>query len=140
MTGAPAGGGIGLEVVGIGLDIVEVERIRRAISRQPTFVERVFTPAEIAYCWPAEEHRYRRLAARFAAKEAALKALGIGLRRVKWQDVEVERDALGAPSLRLSGRAAEVAAQRGVQRLLLSLSHARDYAAAQVLALGEVRS
>jgi len=132
-----ADGGSGLQVIGIGLDIVEVERIRQVIGRQPTFVERVFTPQEIAYCWPAEEHRFRRLAARFAAKEAALKALGIGLRRVKWTDVEVQRDALGAPSLRLTGRAAEVAAQRGVRRLLISLSHAREYAAAQVLALGE---
>ncbi len=128
-----------MEVIGIGLDIVEVDRIRQVIRRQPSFVQRVFTEEEIAYCWPAEEHRYRRLAARFAAKEAALKALGIGLRRLKWTDVEIARDALGAPSVRLSARAVAVAAQLGVQRLLVSLSHAKDYAAAQVLAMGAVR-
>lgn len=123
-------------IAGIGVDIIEVERIAQALQRHADrFLHRVFTEGEIAECWPGEEHRFRRLAARFAAKEAALKALGLGLRGVKWTDVEVAKDSLGKPMLRLSGRLAEFAAGQGISELHVSLSHCKEYAVAQVVAV-----
>lgn len=122
-------------IAGIGVDIVEVSRVAQALERQgDRFAARVFTPGEIAECWPSEQQRCRRLAARFAAKEAALKALGIGLRGVSWQEIEVVKDSLGKPSLRLTGRLAEIAAAQGVTAMHLSLSHCKEYALAQVVA------
>ncbi|HWI63946.1 MAG TPA: holo-ACP synthase [Symbiobacteriaceae bacterium] len=122
-------------ITGTGVDIVEVDRIAEALSRHgDRFAARVFTPGEIAECWPSEQQRCRRLAARFAAKEAALKALGIGLRGVSWQEIEVVKDGLGKPSLRLTGRLAEIAAAQGVTAMHLSLSHCKEYALAQVVA------
>ncbi|BDG62401.1 holo-ACP synthase [Caldinitratiruptor microaerophilus] len=126
-----------MRLVGAGIDIIEVDRVRRAAERTPRFLTRVFTPAELAYAGAAPAHRWRRLAARFAAKEAALKALGTGLRRARWQEVEVVPGPLGRPGLRLTGSLAERAARLGVTALHLSISHSRHYAVAQVLALGE---
>lgn len=124
-------------ILGTGVDIVEVERIARAVERQgDRLLRRLFTPAEIAYCDASEPHRATRQAARFAAKEAVLKAFGIGLRMVRWTDVEVVRDGQGRPSVRLSGRLAELAAERGATRIHLSLSHTRNYAIAQVVVEG----
>ncbi len=122
-------------ILGTGVDLIEIERIDQALRRHgERFLRRVFTPGEIAYCGTSEAHRARRLAARFAAKEAVLKAFGMGLRDVKWTDMEVLRDALGKPTLRLSGRLAEIAAEQGLTALHLSLSHSKDYAIAQVVA------
>lgn len=123
-------------IAGIGVDIIEVDRIARAVQRQgDRFLQRVFTPDEIAYCCSGEPQRFRRLAARFAAKEAALKALGIGLRQVKWTDMEIVRDSLGKPALRLTGRLAEICQAQGIAQLHLSLSHCKEYAIAQVVAV-----
>ncbi len=123
-------------IAGIGVDIIEVARIEQALTRRPErFLRRVFTPGEIEDCWPSQTQRYRRLAARYAAKEAALKALGTGLRNLNWTEIEVVRDRLGKPSLRLTGRAAELAAELGVTALHLSLSHCKEYAIAQVVAV-----
>lgn len=123
-------------IYGIGLDIIEVERIREVMGRRPdAFLKRVFTPGELAYCDQGEKHRLRRLAARFAAKEAVLKALGTGLREVKWTDAEVVHDDLGKPQMRLHGRLRELAEARGITEIHISLTHARDYAAAQAIAL-----
>jgi holo-[acyl-carrier protein] synthase len=125
-------------IVGIGVDLVRIARIRQAMERwQGRFLERVFTPGEVAYARgrrdPAEH-----LAARFAAKEAALKALGTGLRMgVRWRELEVQRVAGERPRLALSGRTAALGAARGVRTLHLSLSHDGEYALAQVLAEGE---
>lgn len=122
-------------ILGTGVDIVEVGRIQQVLERHPQrFLTRVFTPGEVAYADAAQSHRTRRLAARFAAKEATLKAFGLGLRDVKWTDIEVTRDQLGKPGIRLTGRLAEIAAERGVARLHLSLSHSKEYAIAQVVA------
>lgn len=122
-------------ILGTGIDMIEVERIEQTLKRQPErFLARVFTPGEIAYAESSESHRSRRLAARFAAKEATLKAFGLGLRHVKWTDMEVIRDELGKPALRLTGQLAVIAAERGVVRLHLSLSHCKEYAIAQVVA------
>ncbi len=93
------------------------------------FLERVFTPDEIGYC----RGRPSNLAARFAAKEAAMKALGTGVRGVGWKDIEVVRHESGAPSLRLHGRAERRARQLGVLDLSLSLSHSHEYAVAFVV-------
>lgn len=123
-------------VVGVGLDMVHVDRLRRVIQRTPGFVERVFTAAEWAYAQAAPRHTYQRLAARFAAKEALLKALGTGLRRAKWVEAEVCHDQLGRPLLALSGSLAELAAGKGVVELHLSMAHDRGYAIAHVLAVG----
>jgi holo-[acyl-carrier protein] synthase len=114
----------------VGLDLIEIERLERALERHPGLAERIFLPDELRF---AAGHRRpaRHLAARFAAKEAALKALelgGLGLR-----DVEVAGGGGGAPQLRLHGRAAEEAERRGVS-LALSLTHSRELAAAAVVA------
>ena len=111
-------------IVGLGLDLAEVERIRAAIERHGRrFVERIYTPAEIAY---AERKRnpYERYAARFAAKEAGMKAIGTGWRRgVRWQDFEVQNLPSGRPTLRFHGVAAQVAESLGVRNVVLSLTH-----------------
>ena len=125
-------------IAGIGVDLVHVPRIRQAIERwQERFLERVFTAEEIAYARrrrdPAEH-----LAARFAAKEAALKALGTGLSMgVRWREVEVRRARGEPPRLALSGRTAALGAARGVRVLHVSLTHDGEYALAQVLAEGD---
>lgn len=121
-------------ILGTGVDIVEVARFRRALERQgERLLRRLFTEGEINYCSSSEPHRAARLAARFAAKEAALKAMGLGLRGVRWTDVEVRRDAAGRPSLHFSGRLAALAAAKGATRFHLSLSHTQEYAIAQVV-------
>lgn len=124
-----------MQVLGIGIDLVEVDRIQRAAAR-PGFLERVYTAGERAAGEASAAHRYRRLAARFAAKEAALKALGTGLRGGSWVEIEVVNDPLGKPELVLHGAFAELAAARGIRQLLVTLSHTEHYATAQVLALG----
>ena len=125
-------------IVGTGVDIAEVPRIREAVGRfGERFLKRVFTPEEIRYC-TSKANTEERLAARFAAKEAAMKAIGTGLRHgVTWQDVEVVRQLGGRPGLRLSGKAAEFAAALGCQRIHLSLSHTEDQAIAHVILEGD---
>lgn len=114
-------------VAGIGTDIIEIERIERAL-RLDGFAERVFTPSEIEYCGIGR-NRAGRFAGRFAAKEAVAKSLGGGL---SWRDVEILSDVSGSPVVRLSGRAASVAAGK---RVLVSISHCRSYAAANAVAV-----
>jgi len=119
-------------ILGVGVDIVEVERIRRALERVDTgarFKERVFTQGEIEYC-ERRRNRFESFAVRFAAKEAVIKALG---RASSWREMEVVRgDA--APEIRLSGRTLEHADACGVRRLHLSLSHTAVHAIAYVIA------
>lgn len=121
-------------IVGLGMDIAEVQRVRSAIERRgQSFLRRVFTPAEIAYC---EKHRnkYERYAGRFAAKEAAMKALGTGWRRgVRWQDIEVVREASGKPSLALRGIAGQIAKRLGVKHISMTITHTTKEALAQVI-------
>lgn len=125
-----------MQVIGTGIDLVEVARVRTACERTPGLMARLFTPAELAYAAASERHRWPRLAARFAAKEALLKALGTGLRQVKWAEAEVVRDALGRPGFALTGALAELARHKGVAELHLTLSHTDQHAIANVLALG----
>ena len=121
-------------IVGSGVDLVEVGRIGQTITRYgERFLARVFTPAERAYV-ERKKNRYERYAARFAAKEAAMKAIGTGWKRgVTWQDFEVTNLPSGKPALRFSGKGAEIAAQLGVQAVSLSLSHTESLAIAQVI-------
>jgi holo-[acyl-carrier protein] synthase len=121
-------------IVGLGIDIAEIDRIEAAIVRHgERFLQRVFTATEIAYC---ESHRNRaeRYAGRFAAKEAAMKALGTGWRNgVRWVDIEVVREASGKPTLRLTGQAAEFASQLGARNITLSITHSGNMALAEVI-------
>ena len=114
-----------------GVDIIEISRVQQVLERYgQRFLDRVFTPAEIEYC----RGRAPNLAARFAAKEAAMKALGTGYRGVSWRDIEVVRQQSGAPGIELHGRAEKRAQRVGLQDMALSLSHSREYAVASVVA------
>ena len=121
-------------VLGIGTDLVEIERIQKSIDRfGDRFLHRIFTAAEIAYC-RLKKHSAESFAARFAAKEAGAKALGTGISHgVTWLEIEVRRAPGQRPTLHWSGRAAELAAQMGVRRVSLSLTHSRDLAMAVVV-------
>ncbi len=120
--------------VGTGIDIAETERIEQALKRHgDRFSRKIFTPAEIAYC-ERFKNKAERYAARFAAKEAAFKALGTGWANgVRWLDVEISHQASGKPELRFSGRARELAGALGVARAVVSISHTNRYAVAQVI-------
>jgi holo-[acyl-carrier protein] synthase len=121
-------------IVGTGVDIAEVARIQGAADRFGSrFLKRVFTSEEVRYC-TSRANTAERLAARFAAKEAGMKAIGTGLRGgVTWQDVEVVRLPGGRPELRFHGKAAEVAISLGCKRTHLSLSHTAEQAIAYVI-------
>ncbi len=118
-------------IIGIGIDIIEIRRIERALS--PRFIERVFTSHEIAYC--EASRRIEKYAARFAAKEAARKAIGAAtpVTALSWHDVEVISSPEGAPQLIWHGRAAELVKKLKVTRTHVSMSHSVDYAIAQVI-------
>ena len=121
-------------IVGLGLDISEIDRIEAAIKRHGApFLERLFTPGEVAYC-ESHKGKYERYAARFAAKEAAMKALGTGWSHgVRWRDIEVTREPSGKPTLRLAGVAAEIAKRMGVKNISLSITHSGNLALAEVI-------
>lgn len=121
-------------IVGTGIDLAEVDRIRASIERfGERFVNRVFTPREIAYV-ERKANRFERYAARFAAKEAGMKAIGTGWKRgVTWRDFEVANLPSGKPTLLLSGVAAQVAAKLGVKNISLSMTHTAAMAMAQVI-------
>ena len=121
-------------IVGTGVDIVEVARIAEAIERfGERFLTRIFTEPEIRYC-KARRNSVERFAARFAAKEAAMKALGTGLRRgISWQHFEVGHLPGGRPTMVFSHAAAQIAAQLGVKHISLSVSHTEQHAIAQVI-------
>ena len=121
-------------IVGTGIDIAEVPRVRRSIERFGNrFLERIYTVGEMRYC-DSKANRAERYAARFAAKEAAMKALGTGWSRgVRWRDCEVTRLAGGRPAIAFHGKASEIAAKLGVKNAALSISHTAEQAIAQVI-------
>lgn len=123
-----------MAIVGLGTDLARVERFRRfVVDGKDALLERLFTPNERAYAL-AKADPAPHLAARFAAKESGMKAFGLGWRDgLGWHDFEVVPDPLGKPELLLSGRAAELAAARGVGSVHLSYSHDGDYAVATVI-------
>lgn len=122
-------------VLGVGTDLVDVARMRAAVGRTPGLVARVFTDAEVAWANQARDPA-QRLAARFAAKEAVLKALGVGLGAAPLTCIEVVRSGSGAPAVVLHGAAADLAAARGVGAWHVSLTHTDALAAATVVACG----
>jgi holo-[acyl-carrier protein] synthase len=121
-------------VLGVGIDLCEVGRMRRVLARTPGFADRVFTEDEQAYC--RRRDPVERFAARFAAKEAVLKAMGVGLGACAFREIEVVRAESGAPSLALHGAAADLAAARGIARWHVSLTHTSTVAEALVIAVG----
>ena len=121
-------------IISIGIDIIEVARIREVLLRTPRFGERVFTPAERAYCDSRGAVSAQHYAARFAAKEAALKALQTGWRGgISWQDVEVAARESGAPYLIFQGQVLEVFRKFGATATHLSIAHTSQHAIAQVV-------
>ncbi len=121
-------------IVGIGVDIVEIDKLRLAMVRRGERLRnRAFTQSEIQYC-EERANQYQHYAARFAAKEAVFKAIGSGWRDgVGWHDVEVRNEMSGKPVITLGGRTLELATRMGVKRAWLSLSHTDQYAVAQVI-------
>ena len=121
-------------IVGMGIDVAEVKRIASAIeSQKERFLRRVYTLDEVAYC-EQFKNRYERYAGRFAAKEAAMKALGTGWSRgVRWVDLEVVRQRGGRPTLSLKGEARKIADTLGVKNIAVSITHTAEQAFAQVI-------
>lgn len=126
-----------MSVLGIGIDVVEVERIASSMAEfGERFATRIFTAAERAYC-DAQKRPELHYAARFAAKEAVAKAFGTGIgKELGWLDMEIVRRESGEPALELSGGGKAYAAARGIAEVKISLTHARHYAAANAVALG----
>jgi len=127
-----------MDIIGIGTDITECLRIARMIERHgELFLNRVFTPEEIDYCG-SRKQATQHFTGRWAAKEAALKALGTGwVRGISWRDVEVRNQPGGKPTLAVRGGAKEIARQLGVTKMLVTISHCRTHATAYVVAVGE---
>ncbi|MCK4379209.1 MAG: holo-ACP synthase [Deltaproteobacteria bacterium] len=125
-------------VKGIGTDIVKISRVEELVSRYgDRFLKRLFLPAEISYCQPKKRPAIH-FAARFAAKEAMLKALGTGLSQgISWKDMEVCRQPGAAPEFSFSGRVAELCRKRGITGSLISLSHEQEFALAFVIITGD---
>ena len=121
-------------IIGMGVDLAEVGRIKAAIERHgEAFLRRVYTAGEREYC-ERFKNKYERYAGRFAAKEAAMKALGTGWKRgVRWVDFEVVRELGGRPTIRLDGEARAIAEKLGVKRIALSITHTEAQALAQVI-------
>lgn len=121
-------------IVGLGVDIAEIDRIEAAITRRgERLVRRLYTPREVAYC-EKHKNRFERYAGRFAAKEAAMKALGTGWRHgVRWRDIEVMRQPGGKPTLQLAGVARELADRLGVRNITMTITHSGNLALAQVI-------
>ncbi len=125
------------DVKGVGVDLAVIARIKQVVERwDERFLRRVFTDGEIAYC-RGRRDPIQHFAARFAAKEATLKALGTGLSMgVRWRELEVRRERGQAPTMVLSGRSRGIARARGGDRVLISLTHDGDYAMAQAMLIG----
>ena len=120
----------------LGNDIIEIERIRQAIERSSSFVERVYTPHEIDYCESRNKGRYESFAVIYAAKEAFIKALGTGMRHGSWQDIEIYHDELGAPLIRLQDTFKNIYETLGYTNIHVSISHCKEYAMSTVILEG----
>ena len=123
-------------IAGVGTDIIEIARIQRAIEKNPHFMERVYTLDEIAYC-QRKKNPWQSFAARFAAKEAVSKALGTGIGPVGLAEIEVVNTENGQPMVILHGKARQIAAERNIQQVHISLSHSEAYAMATAVLEGE---
>jgi len=121
-------------IVGCGIDLIKVERIEKIIKRWGnSFTSRIFTSLEGEYCEKKKNNKYQSYAGKFAAKEALLKALGLGLREANWKEIEIKNDELGQPIIDTSGKLKNIASAREVHKYFVSISHTNEYAIAQVI-------
>ena len=126
-----------LLIIGCGIDLVKIERIEKIIKRWGNnFNSRIFTPLERDYCEKKKDNKYQSYAGKFAAKEALLKALGLGLRGANWKEVEIKNDELGQPIIDTFGKLKNIASTRGVNKYFITISHTKEYAISQVILEG----
>jgi holo-[acyl-carrier protein] synthase len=123
-------------IKGFGVDIVEIERVEKALKKRKKFIQKIYTEKEEKYC-STRPKPAAHFALRFAAKEAVAKALGTGIGFISWRDIEVINERKGKPKVILKGRAREVAAREGIEEIFISLSYTRGNAIASAIALGE---
>ena len=123
-----------MRIIGLGVDLAEIDRVRRVLAKYPRFAERCFTPHEREYAYRFAMPE-RRLAARFAGKEAVMKSLGTGWRRIRWRDIEITGG--GAPRVRLSGTALRRAKTLGVSDVLVTITHTDVTAMVMAVSVGE---
>jgi len=124
-------------IIGCGIDLVKIERMEKIIKKWgDNFIFRIFTPLEIEYCEKKKGNKFQSYAGKFAAKEALLKALGLGLREANWKEIEIKNDELGQPSIDTSGKLKNIASTKGVSKYFISISHTKEYAATQVILEG----
>lgn len=119
----------------VGTDIIEIERVKQVVERHPAFWDRVLTPQEKEYC-QEQSNSIQSLAGRFAAKEAVLKCLGLGLFRLSWQDLEIRSDHLGCPRVSFNASLKKILAEKKITVISLSISHCRSYAMAVAVGKG----
>lgn len=120
-------------IFGVGIDIIEIERIKSAIKKNDKFLERMFTKHELEY-YELKNFKVESIAAGFAAKEAVLKALGTGLRGFTWKDIEIMRLKIGKPIVRFSGAVKEFVEDNGIGEIHISISHSKNFAVANAIA------
>jgi holo-[acyl-carrier protein] synthase len=124
-------------IIGCGIDLVKIERIEKIIKKWgDNFIFRIFTPIEREYCEKKKDNKYQSYAGRFAAKEALLKSLGLGLRGVNWKEIEIDNNELGQPVIVTSGKLKNIASAKEVSKYFIAISHTKDYAIAQVILEG----
>lgn len=117
----------------LGTDIIEINRIKKAIEKNQHFKKRVYTESEIKYCEAKKNSKYASYAGIYSAKEAFFKALGTGFRKGNWHDVEIYHDELGAPFIKVSGIFAQICDDKKVKKIIVSISHCHEYATSQVI-------
>jgi len=122
-------------IKGIGVDIVEISRIKQAINKHQRFKKRFFTSSENEYC-EGKADAMQHYAGRFAAKEAVVKALGTGFKGFKWQSIEIINTSSGKPEVRLKDKASLIADELKIKEIMISISHSENYAIAQAIAIG----
>jgi len=124
-------------IIGCGIDLVKIERLEKIIKKWgDNFIFRIFTSLEKEYCEKKKGNKYQSYAGKFAAKEALLKALGLGLRKANWKDIEIKNDKLGQPIIETSGKLKNIASAKGISKYFISISHTKEYAIAQVILEG----
>ena len=124
-------------IIGCGIDLVKIERIERIIKKWGNnFIFRIFTSLEREYCEKKKGNKYQSYAGKFAAKEALLKALGLGLREANWKEIEIKNNKLGQPVIDTSGKLKNIASIKGISKYFISISHTKECAVAQVILEG----
>lgn len=126
-----------LLIIGCGIDLVKIKRIEKIIKKWgDNFTFRIFTSLEREYCEKKKGNKFQSYAGKFAAKEALLKALGLGLREANWKEIEIKNEELGQPIIDTSGKLENIASVKGVNKYFITISHTKEYAIAQVILEG----